>query len=241
MATSQYFSATRAPRYSILLAAPLWVAYEALAWALNRPGGAGVRNGADVILKGPFVAVGGPRGVIVFEALLLAIGTFLVVRDIRRHPGGLRPLFFPLMLAEAIGLAVVVSVVLRYATATVVHFFTLSNPGGLPLAAQLMVSLGAGVYEELLFRVILVTALTALATRVFHWRDRGAAIFAVVVSALLFSAFHYVGAYGDTLRVSSFVFRALAGLVFSTLYVTRGYGITAWTHALYDIGVTLLG
>jgi membrane protease YdiL (CAAX protease family) len=241
MPVNPYFSATRAPRYSVLFAAPLWIAYETLAWMLNRPGGTGVRNGADVILKSPFVAVGGARGVIAFEVLLAAIGTFLVVRDIRRHPGGLKAGFFPLMLAEAVGLAVVVSVLLRYATATLLHFFTLSNPSGLALPVQIMVSLGAGIYEELLFRVILVGVLTAIATRIFHWRDRGAAVFAVIVSALIFSAFHYVGRYGDTLQLSSFVFRALAGLVFSTLYVTRGFGITAWTHALYDIGVTVLG
>ena len=63
----------------------------------------------------------------------------------------------------------------------------------------------------------------------------------MIVSAVLFSSFHYVGAYGDTLRLSSFLFRLLAGIVFSTLYVLRGFGITAWTHALYDVVVTLGG
>jgi hypothetical protein len=62
----------------------------------------------------------------------------------------------------------------------------------------------------------------------------------VVVGALLFSAFHYVGALGEPLRLDSFVFRAIAGLAFSVLYLTRGFGITAWTHALYDV-VVLLG
>jgi hypothetical protein len=44
-----------------------------------------------------------------------------------------------------------------------------------------------------------------------------------------------VGPFGDRLEVGSFVFRTVAGLAFSGLYVTRGFGITAWTHALYDI------
>ena len=70
---------------------------------------------------------------------------------------------------------------------------------------------------------------------------RGAAApLAVALSALIFSAFHYVGSLGDTFTVASFTFRAIAGLAFSALYVTRGLGITAWTHALYDIGITLL-
>ncbi len=237
---SRYYTDSRAPRYSILFAAPLLVAYETLAWGLSRPSSPGVRNGADVILKSVFVSVGGAPGIVVFEALLLVAGVILVARDWRRHPGPLRASVFPLMALEAIGLAVVIGVLLRYATAAVLHTFALSSPAGLDTSTQLMVSLGAGIYEELLFRVIVVGILMFLATRVLKWSPRTAGIVAVIGSALLFSAFHYIGAYGDTLRLSSFVFRFLAGLVFSTLYVLRGFGITAWTHAIYDLLVTLI-
>jgi hypothetical protein len=68
----------------------------------------------------------------------------------------------------------------------------------------------------------------------------GATAAAVLLSALIFSAFHYVGALGDTLTLPSFTFRAIAGVVFSLLFVSRGFGITAWTHALYDLGLSLL-
>ena len=27
----------------------------------------------------------------------------------------------------------------------------------------------------------------------------------------------------------------IAGIFFSALYLLRGFGITAWTHALYDV------
>jgi hypothetical protein len=36
------------------------------------------------------------------------------------------------------------------------------------------------------------------------------------------------------------VFRTIGGLFFSALYVLRGFGITAWTHALYDILVLVV-
>lgn len=242
MTASGYFSDSRSPRYAVLFAAPLLIAYETAAWLLASPSGAGVRNGADVLLKAPFVAVGGPRGVIAFELLLALAGAALVVRDWRRHPGPLRWSVFPLMLAESVVLAVATGGVLRYATAALLHFFVLATPtAGLGAPTQLMVSLGAGIYEELLFRVILVGGLSMVATRAFGWGPRGAGAFAVLVSALVFSAFHYIGAYGDPLRLASFLFRFLAGLVFSTLYVLRGFGITAWTHALYDVIVTLSG
>ena len=59
----------------------------------------------------------------------------------------------------------------------------------------------------------------------------GSAAFAVAVGALIFSAFHYIGPYGDRLELGSFAFRAVAGVLFSGLYLLRGLGITAWTHA----------
>jgi hypothetical protein len=70
---------------------------------------------------------------------------------------------------------------------------------------------------------------------VFGWRPGWAGIFATAFGALIFSAFHYVGPYGDRLELPSFIFRTIAGVLFSGLYLLRGFGITAWTHALYDV------
>ncbi|MGH7638825.1 MAG: type II CAAX prenyl endopeptidase Rce1 family protein, partial [Gemmatimonadaceae bacterium] len=75
---------------------------------------------------------------------------------------------------------------------------------------------------------------------VFGARTLVAGAVAAVVGALVFSAFHYVGEYGEPLQLASFTFRAIAGLVFSGLYLVRGFGITAWTHALYDVYVMVL-
>ena len=105
---------------------------------------------------------------------------------------------------------------------------------------RLMLSLGAGLYEELFFRVVLVSLLAWSARRLLGWRPFAAGAFAVVIGALLFAAFHYVGPYGDQLQVFSFTFRTIAGLFFSALYLLRGFGITAWTHALYDVLVLLV-
>jgi hypothetical protein len=109
----------------------------------------------------------------------------------------------------------------------------------LGLPTQLMISLGAGIYEELLFRVLLVGALAWGGRHLLGWRPMWAGVMATLVGALVFSAFHYIGPYGDRLDLPSFTFRALAGLVFSAMYLLRGFGITAWTHALYDVFLTL--
>ena len=67
-----------------------------------------------------------------------------------------------------------------------------------------------------------------------------AGVAATLLGALVFSAFHYVGPYGDPLELGSFTFRAVAGILFSAMYLLRGLGITAWTHALYDVFLTLM-
>ena len=103
----------------------------------------------------------------------------------------------------------------------------------------LMLSIGAGIYEELLFRVVLVGLIAWGAAKLLGWRPLVSGLAATVLGALIFSAFHYIGPYGDRLDVYSFVFRTIAGLFFSGLYLLRGFGITAWTHALYDVFLLL--
>ena len=241
MAADRYFASVRAPRYAVLFALPLLLAYEALVAASGATGGS-VRNGADALFAAVFTAVAGPNGPVVFGGLLVGIGAWLAWRDRR---GALKASWFAAMFAESVALAVATAVVVGTVTAQLLGRVGLLAAGtgpvdALSLVDRLTVSLGAGLYEELLFRVVLVGGLTWVGRSALGWRDGAASAVAVAVSALVFSAFHYVGASGDAFTVASFTFRALAGVWFSVLYVFRGFGIAAWTHALYDIGVLVL-
>ena len=238
-----YWRLARAPRYSLTFALPLLLLYEVLALSLSGLEIAGVRNGADVLLKNIFVTLGGRDGLIVFGALLLGGGGWLVWKDYRRLRS-IEPRIFALMAAEsvlyALGFGLVTGTLtslLLPGLATTWHASSLGigSLADWSLPTQLMISLGAGIYEELLFRVILVSGLAWLARRVFGWSATASGGFAVVVGALIFSAFHYIGPYGDRLELGSFTFRAVAGVLFSGMYLLRGFGITAWTHALYDV------
>ena len=250
-ASSSYWQSSRAPRYSLLFALPLLVAYELLAAALELNSETAVRNGADVLLKSAFIAVAGNRGPVVFGAALVGLSIWLVARDIRARGAPKQLSFFGLMAVESLALALCTGVVVGVATRQLlggIGAMSIVMPAPALLAAPapdgpltgLMLSLGAGLYEELLFRVLLVGALSAMAQRFGGMKPLGAGIVAAVVGALVFSAFHYVGEYGDQWQLQSFTFRALAGLFFSALYLTRGFGITAWTHALYDVFILVL-
>ena len=236
-----YWRSTRAPRYSLLFALPLLVAYELLARAVASD--SGIRNGADVLLKSLFIMLGGRHGLTAFAVLVLGTGTVLVVQDWRRS-GAPTPRFFLGMWIESVVYAACFGGITGLLTGLL-----LNGPRGLAViqgtalgpGEQFVLSLGAGVYEELLFRVVLVSLLARLAVVGFKWRPGPSGAFAIVLGAFLFSAFHYVGPFGDTLELGSFTFRMVAGLLLNGLYLARGFGIAAWTHALYDVFLVLRG
>jgi hypothetical protein len=241
-APRSYWRASRAHRYSLIFALPLLVFYETLA-ALLSYGSGGIRNGADVLIKSLFIAIAGTYGPLLFAAVVIGISIWLIRRDMRANGRSLQPAIFGGMMIESLLLAIVFGALVGGLTAKVLAPFAIATQG--PLGSmgwgtQLMVSLGAGIYEELLFRVVLVSALAFFAQRVLSLRTVPAGVFAVIGGAFIFSAFHYIGPYGDPLEAASFVFRMIGGMVFSAMYLLRGFGITAWTHALYDVMVLVV-
>ena len=233
---------SRAPRYSLLFALPLFILYQVLEFLAPPDAGGGLRNGADVILQTLFTRIAGSRGPLLFLVCLVVAGLWLVGRDLRAHNRDLRPAVFALMLVEAALLALAFGGVVSLITTEILHataVFPQAQLAQLGPQTRVMLSLGAGLYEELLFRVLLVGTLAWAGRRLLGFRPFVAGLWAALLGALVFAAFHYIGPYGDRFAVYSFVFRTIAGLAFSALYLVRGFGITAWTHALYDVFLLL--
>lgn len=235
----RYYDVSRTQTYSLLFAVPLLLLYElGAAWLATGPGPA-LRNGADVMLR-TLLAAGGVHGTLAFTGVLLGAALFVVILERRRKRIPVRPSVFAAMLAESVVYALLLGVVVGTATQWLLHGigFRLALDAGtvaqLPLLHGVVLSMGAGIYEELVFRVLLVGGLAAVFLASGLARAQ-AGVFAALLAALVFSAFHYIGPYGDPWALGSFTFRFLAGLVFSGLYLLRGFGIAAWTHALYDI------
>ena len=235
-----YFRTTRKHSYSLLFVLPLLLLYEVGAWGISGPT-SGMRNGADVLLRAA-LAAGGVRGTAAFAAVLVLVGAVLIALERRRERVPLRAPLFAGMLAESAVYAVIFGAVVGTATRWLRGGARLAADGGvdrLPVRDQVILSLGAGLYEELLFRVLLVGGLVGL-FGALGMRKKNAGIAAAVLAALIFSAFHYIGPYAYPLELQSFVFRMVAGLAFSGLFLLRGFGIAAWTHALYDVFLVVL-
>ena len=114
------------------------------------------------------------------------------------------------------------------------------------LLANIVTGIGAGIYEELVFRLILICLLMLLFQDVLRLTHKNSIILSVLISAALFSAHHHVvfldGQFGRTaiFNWTEFGFRTIAGIYFAVLFAIRGFGITAGTHAFYDIIATII-
>lgn len=237
---ASYFAQSREPLTALVAVLPLFVAYQ-LGILLT----GGVRNGVDFV-SGILFAVFGDNmsGYLGFNAAILV--AFLIAVAVLRKNGELHPRLFPFMLLESALYAVLVGGVVNLmmdvtgvSALLMVPGHALANApaGGEPgLIYKLVMSIGAGLYEELAFRLILLGGIFALLQRSGVGRI-GAGVVAVVVSSLIFSGVHHLGSMGEVFTLGAFAFRFFAGVVFAALYQARGFAIAAWTHALYDIWV----
>ena len=112
--------------------------------------------------------------------------------------------------------------------------------------ANIVTGIGAGIYEELIFRLVLICALMVFFQDFLQFKQLNSIILAVLISAALFSAHHHIvflhGQFGRSspFNWTEFSFRTVAGVYFAILFAIRGFGITAGAHAFYDIIATLI-
>ena len=115
----------------------------------------------------------------------------------------------------------------------------LMGTAGGGLARDLVLSAGAGVYEEVLFRVALMGALYH-GLKLWGGLKPGVVAFtSIAVSSLAFALCHHIGPYGDPFEAGLLIFRFAMGVIFAAVYIYRGLGIVVYTHALYDIFVSV--
>jgi membrane protease YdiL (CAAX protease family) len=243
-----YFRVTRGPWYGFLFALPVLLTYEALQLLL--PGD--VINGADAILTRtlmPFLAAMGQSRDHLLLVLILVGGFWCWnAHRVRFRDGGgtLKPGYFGMMLVESVIYAFFFGYAVNQIIAALMPgLLQLQIPGAgnaspSPLF-KLFMALGAGIYEELLFRVIVMGGLAMLLIKGFRTGSVLGWSIAALFSSFVFSLIHYVGPYGDPFSLQSFTFRFIAGALLAALYGLRGFGVAVWTHALYDVLVMFLG
>ena len=228
---SNYWRYSRSAYYSAVAALPLLVIYEILI-VLSQSRYWGIRNAADVWIRTFLMAFDLQAQHITFVLIGISLALIPIAKS-RARGIKLKANYFALMFAECLGFSLFLGVVLQ----SILRLGGLSSGGpGSGLMQNLALSVGAGLFEEIIFRVILLNLLFLLLSPLLK-KKVVAAVVSVLLASFLFSLSHYVGTMADTWQLYSFMFRWAAGLLFTVLYFVRGFAITAYTHALYDIWV----
>jgi hypothetical protein len=193
-------------------------------------------NGVDFVSKNLFAAVGHDRTryLLVYAGLA---SLFLVALALFRRKRIFDSRRFPPMLLESAIYALTLGSLIIFVMRNLLGFDPQLATGG--LASTLVLSVGAGVHEELVFRLGMFSGGAAVLIGV-GLAPRLALAVAVAGSSLAFSAAHHLGAAGDPWALGVFVYRALAGVLFAAIYYFRSLAHAVYTHALYDIYVLIL-
>ena len=236
-----YHRNTRTATYGFLLALPLLVLYEIMIQLSSGPEAVQVRVGAEVWIK-QVLAFIGATGSLILAGVVVLVGIGILVYE-RKRSIPIRPRYFAWAIAESALYAVLVAFLVSHLVGLMFSMVQLSAAPvvaapqllqGQGLFTRVALSIGAGLYEELLFRVILVGGLFYLFSRVIP-QKKYRYLLAAVLGALVFSAVHHIGALCDPFTLPVYVFRFLFGLVLNVIFLVRGFGVAAWTHALYDV------
>ncbi len=232
----RYLKRSSEPYTATLLVLPLFVVYQV---GILLTGG--VRNGVDFMTDLLFLAADGELGtyLVINVGLLVA---FVAAVFVMRKRGEFKLRVWPWVVAESTLYASLLGT-------TVILLMQQLGLQDLPFAAGaggqrelvdiLVLSLGAGIYEEIVFRVALMGGLFWVASKALGWKTWVAALTAVVASSLVFSGVHYIGPMGDDFAMQSFLFRFFAGGLLALIYHLRGFAVVVYTHAIYDILVMI--
>jgi hypothetical protein len=186
------------------------------------------------ILLLKFFALFGAAGNILPPLAVVAI--LLSWHLARKDKWLLDPPLYAGMAAESVLWAIpifVIALVLARHAALFAHLPALQAPGGLPWQTEVVLSIGAGIYEELLFRLIAIILLNILFVDIFELKPQTAIPLILITSAVAFSAYHYLGT--ESFSSATFLFRTAMGIYLAGIFIYRGFGIVVGAHAVYDL------
>jgi hypothetical protein len=246
--TSGYLPSTRHPWPCLLFVLPLLLVYELGVFFLGGPNPESIRNGADHWLRCGLRVVG-LRFFWLPPTVLAVVFVIWAWRRRKDRPGDLVGVLSG-MLLESVGFALGLWALSRLVAPLLVQaglelMLPLATHGDCPppdtsegALRQVVTYLGAGIYEEAIFRLVLFSLMVGI-MRLIDLPGGLSAGLAAVASAVLFSTAHHLGPYGQDYSNYLFVFRLVAGLYFALLYQFRGFGVAVGTHACYNVMVSI--
>jgi hypothetical protein len=237
-ADAGYFSSTRHPWPCLLFLMPLLAAYEGGVFWLGGAHPDALRNGADNWVRCALTAVGLPFFWLPPLVLFLTLAGWNLLRQ-ADQPRDLVGVLAGMAL-ESVAFALGLWGLSRGLVPLMQQLGVQMEISGAtePALRQVVTYLGAGIYEEALFRLTLYSGLVWLLRRM-EAPKMLAMLLAATASATLFSAAHHLGPYGQPYDNYLFLFRLAAGVYFAMLYQCRGFGVAVGAHACYNLMVSV--
>ncbi|MCB9701746.1 MAG: CPBP family intramembrane metalloprotease [Myxococcales bacterium] len=232
---SQHFGGRQDPFTSAILVFPLFVTYQL---GILSQGGRG-QNGVDFVTRSLIELCERDLGnyLLTLGGLCLA---YLAILVILRRRGTFSPRAFLPMLVEASFYAATMGTLILFVIQRFLDIVPrLAIASALAPLDVVVIAAGAGLHEELIFRLLGMGGIGWLLAGITG--RRRAWLAALVISSLVFSLAHHVGPAAEAFTFDAFVYRTLAGVFFAIVYQLRGFAVAAWTHALYDVYVLSLG
>jgi hypothetical protein len=224
---NDYLTRSRNLSKSFLFILPLLVFYE-IGIVLY---GTETKNAADIIVKKPFEFFG-DSATLVFNSLIIIISLCSIFFIEKKNRLSCR-IFIPMLFESA-----AYGFLLGYVILFFVHGylpFDITNSYVQSFIKGIIISFGAGIYEEILFRMLLLSIIYFIIVKALRIIPAIGSLFSILICAFIFSIMHYTGPTGDSFSIHSFSFRLVAGVILSAIFIFRGLGIAVYTHAIYDI------
>ena len=229
-ARSGYLLSSRTPLYGLLSTIPLLLAYEIMTLFVGNYEIYYVRNYSDVVFKEllDLLGIHGPFAIGLFIIGVITLIFYLRDKEFKK----LNLKYFIWIILESGLYAVIIGYISFKFTQILFLIINIKEFKDVGI----MLSLGAGFYEELVFRVLFfgISAYTLILLKV---RPFVAYLIAALFSSVLFSWSHYLGS--EPFTITSAFYRFFMGLLLCVLYKLRGFGVVAYTHAIYDLIIIL--
>lgn len=233
---SQYWDLAQRPLQALFFLLPLILFYE---MALPFYGTDATRHVSDDIyarrLLADFFEWFGATGY--YLPGLIVAGVLLALHFSRRDPFLFRPLLYVIMAGESVAYALPLFVFLLVLASHLDLQALANDVPRLGWQARVVFSIGAGIYEELLFRLIAIALIHLIAVDVMGLPKRVGVVSAIGISAALFALYHFSDR--TPFETGKFIQLFVAGVYLAGVYVLRGFGIVVGVHAAYDAMVVL--
>ncbi len=227
-----YLKATKEPQVIVILLLPLFLIYSVGILATD-----GVRNGVDLISDFLRFKVFGGHSLAYGLTMLLALAVMVALLIRWREKRLFNPQIYLGIIIEGVIYGTLLGTIVS-------RFLNILGVSGLAAGGascgpfcNFILSIGAGFWEEIVFRLLLIGLPAFLLAKLYPERQKRITIILIFVSSFIFSLVHYLGPLGDAFTIYSFLFRFFCGVLFAFIYYCRGLAVAVYTHAAYDVMV----